>query len=142
MLEVKSFNYPKTPAFDIANFDSYCSKIKDEPYCLYADYLIFGYTMIDGNILIKKIWLKKIWEIAGKSLKYPLKTQVKRDVIYNIRPNSEFKKGQKGPFKDINSFLKALYGTIKEYKGHEFANDWKTKFCENYEKHYKKSLSF
>ncbi|MGL4669248.1 MAG: NgoBV family restriction endonuclease [Methanobacteriaceae archaeon] len=142
MLEIKSFHYSKTPAFDIANFDSYCGKIKNDPYCLYSDYLIFGYEMTNGNISIEEIWLKKIWEIAGTSARYPLKTQVKKDMIYNIRPNSEFKKNQEGVFKDEISFLKAVYGTIQQYKSEADANDWKKTFCENYKKHYGCSLSF
>lgn len=142
LLEIKSFNYSRTPAFDIANFDSYCDKIKNNPYCLYADYLIFGYEMNNGNISIEEIWLKKIWEIAGKSARYPLKTQVKRDVIYNIRPNSEFKKGGESTFKNEFDFLKAIYGTIKEYKSENDANEWKQKFCSNYEYYYNKKVSF
>jgi len=55
MLEVKAFNYNATPAFDIANFESYCSSVKEKPYRLDADYLIFGYVMSDnGDITIKK----------------------------------------------------------------------------------------
>ena len=113
LLEIKSFHYTKTPAFDIANFDSYCAKIEFEPYCLYADYLIFGYEMEHGTISIEDIWLKKIWEIAGTSQRFPLKTQVKRDVIYNIRPSSNFKKYEKSIFENENSFLKAIYETIE-----------------------------
>lgn len=66
MLEIKAFHYSATPAFDIANFESYCSSVKSKPYRLDADYLIFGYEMeSNGDISIKKIWLKKIWQIAG-----------------------------------------------------------------------------
>ncbi len=97
MLEVKAFNYNATPAFDIANFESYCSSVKENPYRLDADYLIFGYTMNDfGNITVKKIWLHKIWQIAGTSQRFALKTQVKRGMIYNIRPNNDFKVGNNG----------------------------------------------
>lgn len=52
----------------------------------------------NGNIYVKKIWLHKIWEISGISERYPLKTQIKRDMIYNIRPNTNFKSGTPGPF--------------------------------------------
>ncbi|MCX4328809.1 MAG: NgoBV family restriction endonuclease [Lachnospiraceae bacterium] len=45
MPEVKAFNYNATPAFDIANFESYCSSVQKKPYRLDADYLIFGYVM-------------------------------------------------------------------------------------------------
>lgn len=112
MLEVKAFNYNATPAFDIANFESYCSSVKEKPYRLDADYLIFGYTMNDsGDITVKKVWLHKIWQIAGTSQRFPLKTQVKRDMIYNIRPNTDFKAGNKGPFRSKDDFLLAIYKT-------------------------------
>ena len=125
MLEVKAFNYIKTPAFDIANFESYCSSVKDKPYRLDADYLIFGYLMnMDGNITIKKLWLRKIWQIAGSSERYPIKTQVKRNMIYNIRPNTAFKNEKPSPFNSKEDFLFALYKTLKMYKGVSAANDW------------------
>ena len=61
LLEIKAFNFCNTPAFDIANFDSYCDLVVEKPYILDADYLIFGYSMDnDGRITINDIWLKKI----------------------------------------------------------------------------------
>jgi hypothetical protein len=143
MLEVKAFNYNATPAFDIANFESYCSSVKDKPYRLDADYLIFGYTMDDlGNITVKKIWLHKIWQIAGNSQRFPLKTQVKRGMIYNIRPNTDFKMGNKGPFNSKDDFLLAIYQTLVIYKGQEFADAWKYTLSINYSDYYGYSLPF
>lgn len=143
MLEIKAFNYNATPAFDIANFESYCSSIKEKPYHLDADYLIFGYLMNDeGDITIKKIWLNKIWQIAGTSKRFPLKTQVKRDMIYNIRPNTDFKVGNKGPFKSKEDFLLAVYKTLLIYKGEAFAINWKDILSINYRKYYNTSLPF
>lgn len=125
LLEIKAFNYYKTPAFDIANFDSYCDSVVEKPYILDADYLIFGYNMdINGKITINDIWLKKIWEIAGESKKYPLKVQDKRSVIYNIRPNTDFKKYKPTPFYSKQDFIKALYNTIYIYKGEKIAREW------------------
>lgn len=143
MLEVKAFNYNATPAFDIANFESYCSSVKDKPYRLDADYLIFGYTMNDsGDITVKKVWLHKIWQIAGTSQRFPLKTQVKRDMIYNIRPNTDFKAGNKGPFRSKDDFLLAIYKTLVIYKGKSFADDWKQILSINYKKYYGCNLPF
>ena len=143
LLEVKAFNYDATPAFDIANFDSYCDSIKDKPYRLDADYLIFGYLMSsDGDISIKKIWLKKIWQIAGTSNNYPLKTQIKRAVIYNIRPEGNFKFDKTSAFSSKDDFLKALYKTIDAYKGLNFANSWKVTLAENYKNYFGEELSF
>lgn len=143
MLEVKAFNYNATPAFDIANFESYCSSVKEKPYRLDADYLIFGYTMNDsGDITVKKVWLHKIWQIAGTSQRFPLKTQVKRDMIYNIRPNTDFKAGNKGPFRSKDDFLLAIYKTLVIYKGKSFADDWKQTLSTNYKKYYGCNLPF
>lgn len=143
MLEIKSFNYSNSPAFDIANFDSYCANIKEKPYCLYADYLIFGYTMTNGTISIENLWLKKIWEISGTSARYPLKTQIKKDMIYNIRPNSDFKNGEDGVFKNENKFLTAVYKTIEKYtQDTQYAQSWKKTLNQNYKKYYGKYLEF
>jgi len=141
MLEVKAFNYNATPAFDIANFESYCASVKVKPYRLDADYLIFGYLMnSDGLIHIRKLWLKKIWEIAGTSKRYPLKTQVKRGMIYNIRPNSNFKNGTPSPFKCKEDFIRAMYGTLALYKGETFANNWLHEFSRNFQTYYEHPL--
>ena len=135
MLEVKAFNYNATPAFDIANFDSYCHALKKNPLLLNAYYLIFGYSMEeDGTIHIQQIWLKRIWEIAGKSKKYPLKTQVKKNVIYNIRPNSQFKNGKKTPFSTPQEFVNAIYNTISLYRSKQKADSWMTEFNDNMKK--------
>ena len=125
LLEIKAFNFCNTPAFDIANFDSYCESVLEKPYILDADYLIFGYNMdINGKITIIDIWLEKIWEIAGNSEKYPLKVQEKRGVIYNIRPNTDFKKYKSSPFSSKTDFITAIYDTISIYKGKDVAKEW------------------
>lgn len=143
MLEVKAFNYARTPAFDIANFESYCDSVKEKVFCLDADYLIFGYLMDSlGNITIKEIWLKKIWEIAGDSERYPLKTQIKRDMIYNIRPNTYFKSGHNGVFNSKDEFLFAIYQTLISYKGKIFADEWKNTLSINYVRYYGTNLPF
>src|SRR5690606_7231965 len=130
-------------AFDIANYESYVSSVAEKPYRLNADYLIFGYSMnADGVIAIKKLWLKKIWEIAGVSRKFPLKTQVKRGMIYNIRPNSEFKRGVPSPFTSNIDFLRAVYETHSKYKDLATATEWKEKLQRNYLSYYSVSIDF
>lgn len=143
MLEVKAFNYPRSPAFDIANFESYCDSVKEKVWRLNADYLIFGYEMSEnGDISIKDIWLKKIWQISGTSTLYPLKTQIKRGMIYNIRPNSDFKYDRNGPFSNEIEFLKAMYKTLSLYKGETVANNWKTELTRNYFSYFHQNLCF
>lgn len=141
ILEIKAFNYNASPAFDIANFDSYCLSVSQKPYRLDADYIIFGYLMSsDGSISIPKIWIKKIWEIAGTSTNYKLKTQVKKNVIYNIRPNTQFKSNSPVPFKSKNDFIKAIYETLKKYKSDKFAEDWLIELSKNYNLYYNEKL--
>lgn len=142
LLEIKAFIYDNIPAFDIANFESYCESITTDAYRLDADYLIFGYSMDDrGLISIKKVWLKKIWEIAGTSKKYPLKTQEKRNVIYNIRPNSQFKNNKYVPFRCKEDFLNAIYETLKIYRPKQ-ADFWKRRVIENYQMYVGETLNF
>ena len=70
LLEIKSFNYNKGPGFDIANFLSYCNSLLEASYRLDSDYLILAYQMSGSEIMIKNIWLKKVWEITGGSGPY------------------------------------------------------------------------
>lgn len=143
LLELKAFMYKRSPAFDIANFESYCDSVKEKVYRLDANYLIFGYDIDqEGNIKIVDMWLKKIWEICGDSSKYPLKTQVKRGMIYNIRPESNFKYGKDSTFKNKDEFLCAVYHTLRLYKGDDFANDWLSVLKKNYKNYYGYDLVF
>ncbi|KNE13447.1 restriction endonuclease, partial [Helicobacter pylori] len=59
---------------------------------------------------------------------YPLKVQVKRGVIYNIRPNSAFKTNKTFAFQNMDEFIEALYNTLKLYKGEERALEWYKNF--------------
>ena len=133
LLEIKAFNYNATPAFDIANFESYCDSVMKNPFRLNADYLIFGYTMTDGVVEIKDIWLKKIWEISGTSERFPLRVQVKRDMIYNIRPKKWYSSKLTPSFTTKESFLFAIYETLKKYE-HSSINEevWLDTLKNNY----------
>jgi len=46
LLEIKTFNADASPAFDIANFNSYCKSLLTNPERLDADYLILSYKMM------------------------------------------------------------------------------------------------
>jgi hypothetical protein len=141
MMELKTFNNEASPAFDIANFESYCFSLRTKPYRLYADYLIIAYELNqeDGIITIKQMWLKKIWQITGKSTKFALNTQVKRGMIYNIRPKNWYS-GNSYCFETIEQFVTAIYQTLKEYKSKSFADQWKKEVQESYFEYYKKNL--
>ncbi len=118
LLEVKSFKFSGNPAFNIANFDSYCRSISKKSFWLDTDYLIFGYVIDNkGKIKIKEIWLKKIWEITGLTKDQTLIVQKKDNKIYNIRPNLKFKNNKTVDFTNENDFVKALYFTYREQNG-------------------------
>lgn len=142
MLELKSFNNDASPAFDIANFESYCQSLRTKPYRLDADYLIMGYIMdsTTGNITIKNIWLKKIWQIAGTSSTFALRTQVKRGMIYNIRPIVWYSNSDNCRFHNAEEFVKAIYLTLKDYKGDDFATGWLTDVKNSYKDYYGKEI--
>lgn len=84
LLEVKCFK--KSPNFDIANFMAYCKSLVEKPSRLDAQYLIFEYAPTDAGVVIKRLWLKNVWEIAGGSERAEVKIQWKQNQAFNIRP--------------------------------------------------------
>ncbi len=113
LCEMKAYCAKRTPAFDIANFDSYWKSIELNPRRLDSDYIIFAYSSNDGIIKIEKIFLKKVWEITSATKDFPLKCQRKNGQIYNIRPCSFNSKRTKVPaFSSKEEFLAALYRTV------------------------------
>ena len=75
MLELKTFNSEATPAFDIANFDSYCESLRTRIFRLDADYLILAYHLDEdtGTITIRNMWLKKVWQTTRNIKKISFK---------------------------------------------------------------------
>jgi hypothetical protein len=127
ILEVKVFR--NNPGFDIANFEAYLDLLIEKPEHLDADYLIFEYDLVRGDLEIKNVWLKKVWEITRQSAEYPLYVQKKRDVIYNIRPgNWRATRAKYRTFENRDDFLRALFGTEAQYRGVRMAQAWKQKF--------------
>ncbi|MGL6338975.1 MAG: NgoBV family restriction endonuclease [Waterburya sp.] len=137
LLEVKTFDYSRSANFDVANFEAYCRSIRTKAYRLDADYLIFAYLLVDGQFKIEKLWLKKIWQITGNSDKYPVKCQIKQEVIYNIRPVSWYsQKAKFQPFNNRLEFVTALHQTLIQYSKTQMAsNDWLNTVCQNYLSH-------
>ncbi|MPW26435.1 NgoBV family restriction endonuclease [Alkalibaculum sp. M08DMB] len=117
LCEMKTYLANKSPAFDIANFLGYTNSLVSSPYRLDSDYLICSYLSDEfGNISIKEMWCKKVWEIAGPAIDYPLKCQRKNGQIVNIRPVSWMSERSKlRPFSCKEEFLVALYQTHLTY---------------------------
>ncbi len=136
-LELKTFNAEASPAFDIANFDSYCTSLLKIPERIDADYLILSYKMVDSQLSIDNVWLKKIWEMTSPSGKDSIKLQVKRNQIYNIRPCTWYSERLKFlPFTDRLSFINAIAETHNQYpQCDKYKDNWlqnvKLKFQQN-----------
>lgn len=135
LLEVKTFDWDRGPGFDLANFDSYCNSLLSSAYRLDSDYLIFAYQMTGSELIIKNVWVKKIWELACPSSTYPLKVQEKKSVIYNIRPSIWYSERAKfKPFSSKEDFLSALNETRYQYPQTRHTNaHWLRNVLNNYE---------
>lgn len=136
-LELKTFNADASPAFDIANFDSYCTSLLTIPERIDADYLILSYKMENSELSIDNIWLKKVWEMSSPSGKDPIKLQVKRNQIYNLRPCTWYSNRLKyNPFTNKKDFLKAISETHKHYPQCDlYKENWLEKVSEKYFEH-------
>lgn len=118
-VELKSFDFEKSPNFDIANFDSYCKKVYEDPSILSANYIILGYKLDEVNkcFTIEQVFSKKIHELCSKQsvedseaqIKLPLKCQIKKNVIHNIRPiNFKNEANVKNKISDVKEFIEIL----------------------------------
>lgn len=152
LLEIKAFNHKGSPGFDIADFKMYQNEVVEKPWMLDVSYLIFGYDMSDdGVVTIKKVWLKKVWQICrpmlsgtGKSkIPWPLNLQIKQGVVHKIRPAKWY--GASGRFKtfdNIEDFLAAVEQTVYQNPDTRPSGaGWKHKMCSSYEKFFGKKLS-
>ena len=143
-LEIKAFNREDNPRFSIANFNFFVEEIIKRPWHLEADYLIFGYVVNEntGNIEIKDLWLKKIWEITKTMADRPLTVQIKNGVVNEIRPCSWYsdKSGAK-VFECLEDFLSAFEATLYRNPATRFeARRWKKRFLKSYNKYYGKDI--
>lgn len=134
-LEIKTWNYAKSPAFDLANFNSYIDSLEQNPKKIDADYLIFGYLSNPNGFIVKDIFLKKIWEMTGPSSKDPLKIQKKKGIVYNIRP-MPFYRTVNNTFRNRLEFLEGLTETKRKYANQGTnipdMDTWKENIINNY----------
>lgn len=141
LLEVKAFNWLASPAFDIADFKSYYRELLNKPYMLHVDYLIFGYEMTsDGRVVIRNLWLQKVWEITRCMARWPLNLQIKQGVVQKIRPctwYSTTKKKTFTPFRCFEDFLAAIEETgYRNPDTRHISSTWLVQFKSAYRAHY------
>lgn len=143
LLEVKAFNRESNPGFDIADFRMYEREITEKPYMLNVDYLIFGYVMTeDGYVIIKDVWLKKVWEITRRMDDWALNLQIKRNVVQKIRPGVWYSERGYSMFRSMEDFVSAVEQTV--WQNPDTRKDsatWAKTFKENYKKFYGKDLN-
>lgn len=113
-MDIKCWNFSKSPAFDIANFDSFYATMYDNPDKIMAKYLVIGYLPNSTGFTIEYVEVKNLWDLMGTTSKSPLKIQIKHDHPYAIRPVS-FYNNPKSSFGDIDSLLKAVVKMRKLY---------------------------
>lgn len=130
-LEIKTFDIEAGANFDIANFNSYIDSLLENPNKINADYLIIGYSLNNGHLKIKNIWYKKVWQLCCPSKNWALKLQIKRNIIYNIRPCNLIGKSIYQPFSSKYEFITALQNVLDQYSQTKFKyTNWKSLFLE------------
>lgn len=112
-LEIKAFNYTANPGFDLANFNAYTRDLLRHPTRLDAEHLVFGYSVLNGNVIIREFWVKKIWQMAGTSKKNHLSLQVKQGEPVNIRPKDW--RNRDNNFTSRRAFVTALDAAIQHF---------------------------
>lgn len=144
LLEVKAFNRSASPGFDIADFTMYSEEIIREPWMLDVDYLIFGYKMSkDGIVTIGNVWLKKVWEITRRMEHWPLNLQVKKGVVYKVRPGVWYSDRPRDfqLFTCLEHFLSAVEETVYQNRDtRDKGPQWKNRFLKSYEAYTGKKL--
>ena len=140
LLEVKAFNRSASPGFDIADFRMYEEEIIEKPFMLNVDYLIFGYDMSDdGIVIIKDLWIKKVWQITRRMTDWPLNLQIKQGVVHKIRPGVWYstQRTSMPMFKSLEHFISAIEETVYQNpKTHNSAGNWRRNFVSSYEEFY------
>ena len=146
LLEVKAFNRESNPGFDIADFKTFVNELIEKPYHIDTDYPIFGYVMDEetGDVTIKDLWLKKVWEITKPMATWPITVQFKNNILHKIRPGNWFSVRAGGKvFESMTDFLAAFEETVyQNAETRSVASQWKNRFTRSYKAHYGHDIDF
>lgn len=103
------------PGFDIGNFTSYVNKLCENggvyKKIFKTKYLVFEYSISDEKITIVKFHYLNVYNLVSYKGKYPISMQVKKNVWYNIRPDSV--KNWYSPLKTPQLFIDNIIECIK-----------------------------
>ncbi|MDE6480611.1 MAG: NgoBV family restriction endonuclease [Muribaculaceae bacterium] len=145
LLEIKAFYYKRGPGFDIADFRMYEKEIAQKPWMLDVSYLIFGYDMTeDGIVTIKKVWLKKVWELSrpmksgNNKTVWPINLQIKQGTVHKIRPAKWYGISKDfAVYSNMEDFLAAMEETVYKNKDtRDDGPDWLSTLIKNYKDFY------
>ncbi len=147
LLEVKAFNRESSPAFDIADFKAFVNELIEKPYHLDTDYLIFGYIMDEdtGDVIVKDLWLKKLWEITKTMDNWPITVQYKNGILQKMRPGNWYTASRRtgSVFASKEDYLAAFEETIYQNpETHAQGAQWKNRFKRSYRNHYGVDIDF
>ncbi len=146
LLEIKAFNRESSPAFDIADFKAFVRELVEKPYHLDTDFLIFGYVMDEatGDVVIKDVWLKKIWEITKTMDNWPITVQYKNNILQKMRPGNWYTtRGNTKTFESKEDYLAAFEETIYQNPDtRQQGAQWKNKFKKSYKNYYGTDIEF
>lgn len=146
LLEVKAFNKEGNPGFDIADFKAFVKELVEKPYYLETDFLIFGYIMDEntGDVIVKDLWLKKIWEITKPMSNWPITVQYKNKTLNKMRPGNWYTtRGNNQVFESKEDYLAAFEETIYQNPDtREQSAQWKNSFKRSYRNHYGYDINF
>lgn len=143
---IKAFNRESSPAFDIADFKAFVNELIEKPYHIDTDFLIFGYVMDEetGDVIVKDLWLKKIWEITKTMSNWPITVQYKNGILQRMRPGNWYTtRGNAHVFESMTDYLSAFEETI--YQNPETRTQgaqWKNRFKRSYKNHYGVDIDF
>lgn len=121
-LELKAFDGNASPNFDVANFDAFIRSVLEHPERIDTDHIIFEYCLIGEEIVIRDIYLKKIWEITGPSDTNILNIQVKQGQPVNIRPKN-WRNNKISVFSNRQNFVETLGQAVQRFRADTYP-DW------------------
>lgn len=125
-MDIKCWNFTNSPAFDIANFDSFYVTMYKNPNKIMAKYLVIGYLPNEHGFTIEYVGLKNIWDLMGSTKSKPLNLQLKKGRPYAIRPIN-FQKNPNAAFGNVEDVLQAVVKTRENHPLTEVSftpNDW------------------
>lgn len=84
--------FMKSPGFDIGNFTSYINMLCEDggvyKKIFNTKYLVFEYEIINKKIKIKRFHYLNVYNLVSYTGKNPVSMQIKKNMWYNIRPDS------------------------------------------------------